>query len=123
MIKLPTLYPCAHASRNPPSIDILPLVGGEVRVVAGSGSRLPKASKSTNGAMAAFVGENQAEPKLLLGAMYIDIYLPHDFLSVWCCCYCRCCRAATDDGPMLIQTGVVATGWEKGGVQGHLRYD
>jgi len=95
MTKLPTLYPCAHASRNPPSIDMLPLVGGEVRVVAGSGSRLPKASKSMNGAMAAFVGMNQAGSKLLLEAMYIDTYLPHYFLSVECCC---CCGADTMTG-------------------------
>lgn len=40
IMKLPTLYPCAHASRNPPSRVMLARVGGEVRVVAGSGHRL-----------------------------------------------------------------------------------
>jgi hypothetical protein len=58
MIKLPTLYPWAHASRKPPSVVKLPLVGDEVRVVAGSGRRLRKASKPMmvlSGAMVAMV--------------------------------------------------------------------
>ena len=79
-------------------MDMLPLVGGEVRVVAGSGSRLPKASKSIlllSDAMAAFFVVNQAEPKLLVEAMCVDCCLPHDFLTVWKCC---CCGANTVTG-------------------------
>jgi pyrimidine deaminase RibD-like protein len=46
MTRLPTLYPCAHASRKPPSVVILSLFGGEVRVVAVPGNRFVMASKS-----------------------------------------------------------------------------
>jgi hypothetical protein len=67
-IKLPTLYPWAHASRKPPSVVILSLVGGEVRVVAVPGKRFAKASKSMllSGAMMSYLVKPQIRVKLEL---------------------------------------------------------